>query len=1047
NINLPRIRDIWQFLAASGLQPILKALESDTDVEIRAKALRCVSGVIRQNSNGFKAFYNEGGFRILSDILRHASTAAETTTPSKSSTQSISPLAKRTIFLLYNLLATGSDAEGAGAVGEEKKIAKITALAAQKEEIGDAIVKIIEGIVGVVGKDSDGGGVPEGDRDLVEQILSIIVALATLFPASITQAAKTKLLSDILPMLGSKGKDGDAAVDKQCRQQYLETWTAKMLTAIHPNAFGSRDAAAGGDDVIVLECNVKLETEGGIKKKKFDGVRVCASFPTDFPGTVLLDVSTTTSKPKSKTKLKQKFDFAGRFGTVQGGPKSDTCFGVKLLGTGKISFEKGVSGMGLSKLYQAFRRNSGPKSQSTTVPSTSIKQPPHTDPVRRNHSPPQPTQPSSATSDRNRHHSLFGETDGSDKGSRTNGFEGENAPAGSGFFPQNSLFKNKAKKSQQEPESSGSDQQQQRTLGKENVQKNEKSVSIWVNMQDELVASPLVIARKDSSPSTVDLWNDDIVSSPETERQPPPKATPSQRLSKSSPWQAGPIRSDPSKFYGSRWKPFSPPSSSSGFRSGPSFRSSSGTTSSMQSNLNGFKNLGQTCYIGSILQLLFNLTAFKSDLLRAAKHLNNGKGGKSRAIEGGKNDDDENSLFRELASLFEAKDTKNVVSPAALKECIGKTSARFAGLDQQDAHEFFTELLERLHGEVVRMSTTSACPSPSTLANTGENGSAHNEMDMDGEDIYSNASTTGAPSSSSLSTSSSFNSNFNAPPSPHTTPSSPAHPVTDTPPTTTSIIDQNFGWQIRHTLRCDACGRTSERCDAYRYISVDLPEVGEGGSGSTTWTLDELLDKFFKDEQLTYTCEICGHSHATASHAIETLPRTFVVHLKRFALVMAEDTTGKGAVNCYYRKRADAVEVPLRIDLSKRTVPGLAKRKSSAITPQSSISTEVDDEDDHVNEVHEDGVDESMKDGVGGDSVSASTEGKDTGTGHARYTIRSIVNHVGSKHTHGHYICDVYDPATRRWKSFNDSVVTTDLEENLPERRTRTAYILAFERG
>lgn len=41
------------------------------------------------------------------------------------------------------------------------------------------------------------------------------------------------------------------------------------------------------------------------------------------------------------------------------------------------------------------------------------------------------------------------------------------------------------------------------------------------------------------------------------------------------------------------------------------------------------------------------------------------------------------------------------ISPSALKQTLGKRTARWRGFTQQDAHEFLVDLLELVQGEVL----------------------------------------------------------------------------------------------------------------------------------------------------------------------------------------------------------------------------------------------------------------------------------------------------------------------------------------------------------
>ena len=54
----------------------------------------------------------------------------------------------------------------------------------------------------------------------------------------------------------------------------------------------------------------------------------------------------------------------------------------------------------------------------------------------------------------------------------------------------------------------------------------------------------------------------------------------------------------------------------------------------------------------------------------------------------------------ELHCLFKSKEKEAVVNPFALKKAIGTKSDRFAGNQQEDAHEFLQELFSQLDADV-----------------------------------------------------------------------------------------------------------------------------------------------------------------------------------------------------------------------------------------------------------------------------------------------------------------------------------------------------------
>jgi hypothetical protein len=106
----------------------------------------------------------------------------------------------------------------------------------------------------------------------------------------------------------------------------------------------------------------------------------------------------------------------------------------------------------------------------------------------------------------------------------------------------------------------------------------------------------------------------------------------------------------------------------------------------------GFKNLGNSCYLAAVLHSLLRLPPFACDLRRCAEHLGSLP---------------KDSLLSVLVDILVAIRSKGgVIQPAALKECVSRRSPQFADDEQHDAHEFLTELLESLEACVLQQSVS-----------------------------------------------------------------------------------------------------------------------------------------------------------------------------------------------------------------------------------------------------------------------------------------------------------------------------------------------------
>ena len=117
----------------------------------------------------------------------------------------------------------------------------------------------------------------------------------------------------------------------------------------------------------------------------------------------------------------------------------------------------------------------------------------------------------------------------------------------------------------------------------------------------------------------------------------------------------------------------------------------------------GLKNLGNTCFMNSVLQSLGNIEEFCNILtaLPSLEHqLNSSKEAKS-AIS--RLSDDGIIVTEELKKVLRAlkESEEKSISPDSLFHAVWKVVPRFRGYQQQDAHEFLRYMLDRLHTELL----------------------------------------------------------------------------------------------------------------------------------------------------------------------------------------------------------------------------------------------------------------------------------------------------------------------------------------------------------
>ncbi|XP_023933293.1 ubiquitin carboxyl-terminal hydrolase 37-like isoform X1 [Lingula anatina] len=125
-----------------------------------------------------------------------------------------------------------------------------------------------------------------------------------------------------------------------------------------------------------------------------------------------------------------------------------------------------------------------------------------------------------------------------------------------------------------------------------------------------------------------------------------------------------------------------------------------------QSELQGFSNLGNTCYMNAILQSLYGLEPFAADLL------------KTKSVFFKMMNKDPPSLYLALYRLLLAKKRQGK-SPEKkrellrnVKQAISSSAKRFSGNEQHDAHEFLCQVIDQLKEEVIKANAATPSPDP-----------------------------------------------------------------------------------------------------------------------------------------------------------------------------------------------------------------------------------------------------------------------------------------------------------------------------------------------
>ncbi|XP_044293896.1 ubiquitin carboxyl-terminal hydrolase 37 isoform X3 [Varanus komodoensis] len=179
-----------------------------------------------------------------------------------------------------------------------------------------------------------------------------------------------------------------------------------------------------------------------------------------------------------------------------------------------------------------------------------------------------------------------------------------------------------------------------------------------------------------------------------------------------------------------------------------------------QQQLQGFTNLGNTCYMNAILQSLFSIQSFANDLLK-------------QNIPWKKVPF--NALIRRFTHLLARKDA---CSPEVKKDLLKKvknaisaTAERFSGYMQNDAHEFLSQCLDQLKEDMEKLNKTWKSESVS-----GEDNSLGRICDdLSATKVY------------------------------------------------TCPVITNLEFEVQHSIICKMCGETVTKREQFNDLSIDLP--------------------------------------------------------------------------------------------------------------------------------------------------------------------------------------------------------------------------------
>jgi len=249
------------------------------------------------------------------------------------------------------------------------------------------------------------------------------------------------------------------------------------------------------------------------------------------------------------------------------------------------------------------------------------------------------------------------------------------------------------------------------------------------------------------------------------------------------------------------------------------------SSSSGSGGASGLRNIGNTCFMNSVIQCLSN-TKLLTNYLLNDEHV--------RDINT-TNSSMKGSLIKAFATVIKGlwKSNGRVVDPSSLKGAVQRFAPRFSGYNQEDSQEFLRYLLEGLHEDVNRVMTK-----PQPIHTEIDSSLSVCEQAMEAWKRYIRRDDS-------------------------------------------HLVDLFVG-QLKSTLCCSDCNHESVTFEPFWDLSLGIP------SRTGEVSLLDCLDTFTKEEVLDGdempTCERCKtRRKSTKRYSLYRLPKILVVHLKRFS--------------------------------------------------------------------------------------------------------------------------------------------------------------------
>uniref|UniRef100_A0A131XQ27 ubiquitinyl hydrolase 1 n=1 Tax=Ixodes ricinus TaxID=34613 RepID=A0A131XQ27_IXORI len=241
----------------------------------------------------------------------------------------------------------------------------------------------------------------------------------------------------------------------------------------------------------------------------------------------------------------------------------------------------------------------------------------------------------------------------------------------------------------------------------------------------------------------------------------------------------------------------------------------------------GLRNLGNTCFMNSIVQCLAHTRPLLEYCLQDCytSEINNITSSNRGALF--------EAFATLMKSIWRSSNGEYAISPQAFRSQIQKFAPRFMGYSQQDSQEFLHYLLQGLHEDINRITSR-----PRHVTTEIDDNLSDSQKAAEAWKRYLRFDDS-------------------------------------------KIVDCFVG-QLKSTLKCSVCGHKSVTFDPFWDLSLPIPK------SSDSVTIQQCLSLFTKEEVLDGdekpTCSNCKtRQRCTKSFTIHRCPKILVLHLKRFS--------------------------------------------------------------------------------------------------------------------------------------------------------------------